>query len=286
MVFNIQSTNQCEVIEENLKGQMYKGLYESSKKNGWTCLTGLASGIASGLITVVSRIALIGESLIKGFGNMLGSPFTNKCSFSRGARQLLSVPLNLCRLPIDILKSGMEIFENAGYMTLDPILYSKIKWLSHDPVEQEKLSQQDFSEKIKDLYLDMGLKSEIVEFKFKANMYKELNEASKKTEWIRIVGFPTAMASGIITIATKVALVAECVIRGLVNVLGAAFSSQCSLRKGLSQIIYSPANLISLIPIPNSLLYGALYTLTETIYMAASPQDYTSMKQENYSITM
>lgn len=66
-----QSSNQSKIYFNEIKHQLFNCCLQNKKD--WRNYTGLPLGLGYGLLTAASQICLIGEQLIKGLGNTLGS---------------------------------------------------------------------------------------------------------------------------------------------------------------------------------------------------------------------
>ncbi len=143
MSFDMRVSNQAGILEDRIKSSLYKGLYEASQKTGWVRLSGFPVGIISGLMNIVTRIALIAESIFKGFGNLLGAPFTDKCSAKEGLKNLfIQLPKNILLIPFTIIASALRPLGHTFAILLAPEAYSLQLWGLHDPVKKQQLDDE------------------------------------------------------------------------------------------------------------------------------------------------
>lgn len=122
------------------------------------------------------------------------------------------------------------------------------------------------------IQLHVSDQSAVLEDYLKANLYRTCYEGAKQTLNVRFLGFPVGVAAGVLTVAKRVALIAEAIFKGAINVLGSPVYSQCEFSTGLRQLaIDFPKNLLIL---PFSCFSAALGLVTETLYIATDPLDY------------
>lgn len=74
-----------------------------------------------------------------------------------------------------------------------------------------------------------------LEHNIKGSFYKKLYELSQSRSWIRLTGIGVGIVSGLLTIAKRISLIAENIIKALVNILGAPFFDKCHFGRGLEQ---------------------------------------------------
>lgn len=143
MNFNLQISNQSEILEDRFKASLYKQWHQASQKSKWVLLSGLPLGIISGISTIAKRVALIAEAIIKGAANILGSTFSPKCFFITGLGQLmLQVPKHIIILPFSFMSAGIGLITKTAYMAIDPAEYTGQRWLAHDPAEKDRLARE------------------------------------------------------------------------------------------------------------------------------------------------
>jgi TPR repeat protein len=120
---------------------------------------------------------------------------------------------------------------------------------------------------------------EKVEDFFKASLYKDLHNVTPKTcgkFWIRTTGPFVGIVSSLLTIAKRIAIIFECIIKGLANIFGAACSAKCSLTRGLNQL--SKELFKNIVYLPLSLLSLPIDLIAKTVFMIAKPEKYTMDK--------
>jgi hypothetical protein len=128
---------------------------------------------------------------------------------------------------------------------------------------------------MRDCYQVEGLENNL-----KARMYEKLHEASEKTNWVRLSGPLVGVASGLMTIAARVATIGECLFKGIGNLFGAPFTDRCSLGFGIGQLLIGvPINIIAL---PFSIAWAVTGLFVITIGMAAMPEGYTNYLWGNH----
>ena len=125
MHFTFKMSNQLEYLSLKAHHKMFEGLQKGANKTLWIRGIGVFVGLASVFMTVVKQVAEIGETVIKGLGNIFGAFFSKKCNFLTGCRQIVvQLPiytLSLCFLPLIILGSFLS---HAVGFTLDPKKHS------------------------------------------------------------------------------------------------------------------------------------------------------------------
>lgn len=130
---NMQVNNQAAKLEHAFKAEMYSSLHTASN----TCiirLIGIGVGVVSGFSTIVTRIALIAENLIKGIGNILCARYCENCKFRTGLNQLfIQVPKNVILLPFSIISAVLGVADKTLGVGFNPKGYFFNKWRQHDP---------------------------------------------------------------------------------------------------------------------------------------------------------
>lgn len=86
--------------------------YENVVGTKWTYLSGFPKGAYCALLSIAARITAVGECLIKGVGNVFGSPFSKKFSVSTGVKQLgVDLPLSIFKLiflmPVEVVADAV-----------------------------------------------------------------------------------------------------------------------------------------------------------------------------------
>jgi hypothetical protein len=144
MKFSMKTLTQSQDVENYLKARMYQKLHAASKKTGWVRLTGPGVGLASGLMTIAKRVAIIGEAIIKGVGNLFGAPFSKQCSLKHGlANIFLVLPANILCLPFSITSAVVGLFSKTIFMACNPKSYTYERWRAHDPHPQNPYKKPD-----------------------------------------------------------------------------------------------------------------------------------------------
>lgn len=139
MKIKIQQSNQAAQLETQFLKSIYCSINTRCKKSQWIRLTGLGVGILTGGISVLARIASIGENLGKGLINVLGSPFSESCRFRTGLKQLtLNSVKHLAILPFTLISAIAGVFIKTFCILVNPQSYSYDKWCENDPAENEK----------------------------------------------------------------------------------------------------------------------------------------------------
>ncbi len=130
--------------------------------------------------------------------------------------------------------------------------------------------------------LEVSNQSVTIEHHIKAAMYQKLHDAAIITGWVRITGPVVGVVSGLLTIATRIAVMIENIIKGLANILGCPFVKGCKLGRGLKLLLVgAPANFIVL---PFSCLSAALGLVGKTVYIAVKPEKYTNERLRQHSM--
>lgn len=128
MRLNLNQSLQTREVEYAIKAELYKNLIGVSHHEPIR-LTGFAIGIASGALTIASRVGLIFENFIKGLINIAGSPFSIQFSAKRGFKQLLvHVPGHLVSIPYTLFCACVEIPSKTWSMAKDPERYCAEKY--------------------------------------------------------------------------------------------------------------------------------------------------------------
>lgn len=142
MAVEFNRCNQSRAVEDGLKTFFYKTLNKAAQKSKCMRFTGLFVGIASGLSTIITRIALIAENIFKGAINILGCPFSKRCSFGTGLSQLLwGTTKNVVLLPFSGLSALIGLFTKTIFMAAMPKEYTNERWCAHDPAEVDNQRQ-------------------------------------------------------------------------------------------------------------------------------------------------
>lgn len=163
--FNLSSSDQSVQLEQGLKKDFYKTLYESSKLYRGFQFSGPIVGIASGSLSLAMKICLIAENFFKGLINIFGAPFCEKCSFSKGCNQLfVLVPTHLLTLPLSLFSAIKGIVIKTKGISQGPSDYFYKKWCQYDPEineKSQKTSPEALQEKARGV--DERDKSQVIE---------------------------------------------------------------------------------------------------------------------------
>jgi hypothetical protein len=136
MKFSMKTLNQSQDVENYLKARMYQKLHTASKKTGWMRLSGPGVGLASGIMTIAKRVAAIGESIIKGVGNIACASFSKQCSLKHGlANIFIMLPKHVILLPFSIISAAIGLISKTICMATDPESYAASRWRHHVPRE-------------------------------------------------------------------------------------------------------------------------------------------------------
>ncbi len=102
----------------------------------------------------------------------------------------------------------------------------------------------------------------IYENEVKASMYKSLNASSKRTKWVRFVGLPVGVASGIMTIIGRIVAIAENILKSCILIIQACKTRKSlPLKESLSQLKCIPLNLL-LLPKSIALALAGIFIIT------------------------
>ncbi|MEM1282145.1 MAG: hypothetical protein AAGG81_01185 [Chlamydiota bacterium] len=97
-------------------------------KNGLLRLSGPFVAVASSLLTLCERVGSVVETILKGLGNILIFPFTKKCEFLKGLKQLfIELPINVLSLIFSPLEIGFGAVITIGSILIRPEEYSEGK---------------------------------------------------------------------------------------------------------------------------------------------------------------
>lgn len=186
MKINLSHSVQIMQLKETFLATVYKNVNIRHSKNKWICLTGLGVGILVGLTSIAARVGSIGESVIKGMGNILGCLFFRSCHFKTGVRQLtFNSASNLIILPFTVLNATFGLFTKTLFIFLIPDSYSYEKWCDHDPNERNKQTSRLQQQKGREAAPHAALKQEIdrqeQQFKAQAQQFKAEEVARAKS---------------------------------------------------------------------------------------------------------
>lgn len=158
MSFDMSISKQSVQLEDQAKAFLYKKAYVASLKTRWIRLSGLGMGIISGLLTIATRVGLIFENMIKGLGNLFGSPCFKNCKFKTGVQQLLvNIPLNILYLPFSTLSAAKGLISKPLNIAFSPKAYLHQRWCDHDfegKVEEHLKAQDEYLKQTKQKFDD------------------------------------------------------------------------------------------------------------------------------------
>lgn len=133
MPFNLSINDQSRLLEHNVKASMYRSLHRASHKSKFVAVLSVFIGIGSALISVITRIALFAEALIKGIGNLIGSIFSKQCSWKKGLQQLSHAPLHFFMIPVSLFAAALGCVSKSFYIAMSPQKSTLEYWHAHDP---------------------------------------------------------------------------------------------------------------------------------------------------------
>lgn len=139
MPFDISISNQSTTLEDQIKGALFHKLYEASKKTQWIRLSGFGVGVVCSLLTIVKRIAQIGENLIKGLGNIFGARCFEKCKLKTGLIQLFrETPADILCLPFSVIAAATGLISKTILIAWKPQKNTYNRWYYHARKDVEK----------------------------------------------------------------------------------------------------------------------------------------------------
>lgn len=139
MRFDLNISNQSEILEDKIKASFYQKLNAASKVTGFMRLTGIGVGVVSGLLTISKRIALIAENIFKGLLNIYGACCLKRGDLKLGMGQLIVVStMHLAILPFSIFSAVLGMVIKPVKMLVDPVGFTKTCWFNHDPKAEEE----------------------------------------------------------------------------------------------------------------------------------------------------
>src|SRR5262245_23503082 len=114
--FDLSVITQSDIFFENLKIKASDKLIDFSKKHtNIARFTGIPIALCSSLLRLAQSVSIIVEALIKGFANIVGSPFLNNCTFSKGVKQIfLQFPYHIITRAFLCAGIVFEIFTAIG----------------------------------------------------------------------------------------------------------------------------------------------------------------------------
>ena len=125
--------------------------------------------------------------------------------------------------------------------------------------------------------------SECIDTKFKKDMFIFAFNTSEKTGFMRASSI--GLKDGLLTVTKRVSLVAENILKGVLNIAGAPLrilGVQCSLQKGLIQILWQTPKHVVIFPFT---VVSAVYNLVNTtIEIAIDPKGFAFLQKLKYEI--
>lgn len=111
MSIKFNTCHQARHAEDRIKASMYQNINKLAHKSRFAViLLSPFAAITSTTLTFTTRVALIGEAIFKGFGNILGCRFSDSCSFKRGVVQLFgSTAKHVCLLPFSVVAAAISL---------------------------------------------------------------------------------------------------------------------------------------------------------------------------------
>lgn len=126
--FNLSIISQSMMFFEDLKVSVSEKLINFSKQHtNIARFTGLPIALCSSLLDLAQTVSTIGESLIKGVANIFGSPFSEKCKFSKGVKQIfVQFPAHIFNGVVGWpLGTAFEVLVTPFRMLISPISASE-----------------------------------------------------------------------------------------------------------------------------------------------------------------
>lgn len=125
--------------------------------------------------------------------------------------------------------------------------------------------------------LSVSGQSSDIEHAIKRKLYKSLYTSSTKSKankrWIKLSGLGVGIVSGLLTIAKRVGRVGECILKGLINIVGAPCFENCNAVTGLKQLfLEAPWQLV--VKLPLSVIMLIFSIPFKTYSFASSPKSY------------
>lgn len=120
--------------------------------------------------------------------------------------------------------------------------------------------------------LNCSYQSSIVEANALKHVYKNMYQASTKTNWVRLTGPFIGVTAGLLSIARRVASIAENIIKGLANILGSPFHKNCQFHVGLDQLLGNV--IIHLYMLPLDVLSAVMGVFINTLGTLVVPEKF------------
>jgi hypothetical protein len=116
------------------------------------------------------------------------------------------------------------------------------------------------------------------------NLYTSVNNAARRSNWIRLASPIIAVAAAVLTVAKAVMFVVEPIVKGFADVLGSPFSSNCSFFRGLKHLTKDLAG--GGVAAGGTAFFGSLETVATLFGVALAPVQYTTWVINQYQRTM
>ncbi|MGA8163991.1 MAG: hypothetical protein WB791_03080 [Waddliaceae bacterium] len=108
--FNFSITSQSAMFFQDLEIKASDKLIEFSENHTNVArFIGLPIGLCSSLLGLAQAVSNVGESAIKGIANIVGSPFSKKCSLTKGLKQLF------IQAPLKLVYNGVKLAYGTVY---------------------------------------------------------------------------------------------------------------------------------------------------------------------------
>jgi hypothetical protein len=117
----------------------------ASKKSHFAMrFSGFWLAIASSAIATAGRVGRIGETIIKGFANIFGSRFSNKCECLKGLKQLfIQLPDSILCLVFSPIRVAGNLIYDTLIMAANPKFPAKANWHFNEIIAFSKLLHND-----------------------------------------------------------------------------------------------------------------------------------------------
>jgi hypothetical protein len=111
MAFDLNSTVQASTAIKNAQLNMLTSVNNAARRSNWIRLASPLIAVATAVLTVAKVVMFIAEPIIKGFADILGSPFSRNCSFFRGLKHLTK----------DLARGGLAAGASAFFGSLETV---------------------------------------------------------------------------------------------------------------------------------------------------------------------
>ena len=143
MKINMHHTFSAFQSLERAKAKLYFNNLRCAHKTPLVRLGAPAVAVGSALLTIIFRVAAVGETTLKGVGNVFGAPFFNRCNFLRGVRQLyIDLPIKLYFVALTALEIPIGALVTTVALVILPRQYSEHRFHFHAD-EFDKLKRFD-----------------------------------------------------------------------------------------------------------------------------------------------